>query len=118
MKNATLTREQDYATSLPEIIQEIGPMLNAQVESEESNRRLSQASLDALREAGLLRLFLPKTLGGIEADPITVAKAVEAVSQYNAAAGWSMMVANIASWWCGRLPEKGVDEVYSNGADT
>ena len=118
MKNATLSLETDFRTNFSETVHEIGPMLNAQVDAEEANRRISQFSLNALREAGLLRLFLPQSLGGIEAEPLTVAKAVEAVSRHNAAAGWTMMVANISAWWCARLSDQGVEEVYADGADT
>ena len=117
MKNATLSPEPDV-TNLFETIHEIGPLLNAKVDEEEANRRISESSLNALREAGLLRLFLPKSLGGIEAEPLTVAKAVEAVSLHNATAGWTMMVANVSSWWCARLSAQGVEEVYADGADT
>ena len=63
-------------------------------------------------------LFLPKSLGGIEAEPLAVAKAVEAVSRHNATAGWTMMVANVSSWWCARLSAQGIEEVYADGADT
>jgi hypothetical protein len=57
MKNATLSPEQDYTTNLSETIHEIGSLLNAKVDEEEANRRISESSLNALREAGLLRLF-------------------------------------------------------------
>ena len=118
MKNATLSPEQDYATNLSETIHEIGPLLSSKVDEEEANRRISESSLNALREAGLLRLFLPKSLGGIEAEPLAVAKAVEAVARHNATAGWTMMVANVSSWWCARLSAQGIEEVYADGADT
>ena len=29
-----------------------------------------------------------------------------------------MMVANVSSWWCARLSDQGVEEVYADGADT
>jgi len=101
-----------------EAITEIGPTLSQYVEQEESSRRLSQPVLDALREAGLFRLFLPKSLGGSETDPLTTAKAVEEIARFNTAAGWSMMVANTSTWWCKRLSEKGIEEVYRDGPDT
>jgi alkylation response protein AidB-like acyl-CoA dehydrogenase len=65
------------------------------VEEEENNRRLSPNVLSALEEAGFHRLFTPKSLGGLEADPVTVAELVEEISLHNTAAGWSMMVANV-----------------------
>ena len=96
----------------------IGPVISQFVDEEENNRRLSEPVLNSLREAGFHRLFLPKSLGGLEADPVTTAKLVEEVARHNTSAGWSMMVANVSTWWCSRLPEKGIEEIYKNGPDT
>ena len=104
--------------TLLEKVNEIGPVISQYIDEGENNRRISKPVLQALREAGFLRLFLPKSLGGMEADPLTVAKVVEEVARYNTAAGWSMMVANVSTWWCNRLPERGVEEIYKNGPDT
>ena len=71
---------------------EIGPAISKNIEEDESNRRISKSVLQVLREAGFLKMFLPESLGGIEADPLTTAKVVEQVARHNTAAGWSMMV--------------------------
>ena len=105
-------------TTLLETASQIGPALSQYIDEDENNRRVSKPVLHALREAGFLRLFLPKSLGGIEADPLTTAKVVEEVARHNTAAGWSMMVANVSTWWCNRLPEKGIEEIYKDGPDT
>jgi alkylation response protein AidB-like acyl-CoA dehydrogenase len=104
--------------TLLEKASEVGPVISQYIDEDENKRRISKPVLQALREAGFLRLFLPKSLGGIEADPLTVAKVVEEVARYNTAAGWSIMVANVSTWWCNRLPEKGIEEIYKNGPDT
>jgi alkylation response protein AidB-like acyl-CoA dehydrogenase len=96
----------------------IGPVISKYIEEEENNRRLSTPVFQVLRDAGFHRLYLPLSLGGQEADPLTVVKLVEEVSGYNTAAGWSMMVANVSSWWCSRLPAEGIEEIYKNGPDT
>lgn len=97
---------------------ETGPLINQNIDTDEKNRRISKTTLQVLKEAGFLKLFLPKSLGGIEADPFTTANVVEEVSRHNTAAGWSIMVANISSWWCARLTEKGINEIFASGADT
>src|SRR5678816_3625510 len=61
--------------------------------------------------------FLPKSLGGLEADPLTVAKIVEEVASYNTAAGWSLMVANTTLLMLSRIPEKGIEEILGNNPD-
>jgi alkylation response protein AidB-like acyl-CoA dehydrogenase len=103
---------------LLESARKIGPVISQYVDEEENNRRLSQPVIDELRKSGFLKLFVPKSLGGLEADPLTTARMVEEVAHFNTAAGWSMMVANVSTWWNSRLPEKGVEKVYKNGPDT
>jgi indole-3-acetate monooxygenase len=104
--------------NLQKKINQIGPDLEKNIAEEENRRMLSEPVMSALKENGLLRLFLPESLGGLEADPLTVAKLVEQVSAFSAAAGWSMMVANISSWWCGRLSAKGIEEIFQDGPHT
>lgn len=97
---------------------EMGPVISQYIDEEENNRRLSRQVLDTMRKAGFYRLFMPKSLGGLESDPVKTAELVEEVARHNTAAGWSMMVANVSTWWCSRLPEKGIEEIYKDGADT
>lgn len=100
-----------------ETVKEIGPFIAQHVESEQLNRRLSEPVLNALREAGLYKLYLPASLGGIESDPVTTATLVEKVAQFNTAAAWSMMVANISAWFCCPFPEKGIETIYKGEQD-
>jgi alkylation response protein AidB-like acyl-CoA dehydrogenase len=62
-------------------------------------------------------LFLPKSLGGLEIDPLTTAKLVEEVARYNTAAAWSLMVANTTLPMLSRIPEKGIEEIFNNNPD-
>jgi len=105
-------------SSLYDELDKIADILKQNVSHEQENRRISPEVLNALRSAGFLRLFLPKSLGGLEVDPLTAAKLVEEVGKYNTTAAWAMMVANTAIWWCNRLPAAGVEEIFSDGADT
>jgi alkylation response protein AidB-like acyl-CoA dehydrogenase len=50
------------------------------VETTERERRLARPVIDALRAAGLFRLFTPRALGGLEIDPVNFARVVEQVS--------------------------------------
>ena len=67
-------------------------LLGEHINEEENNGRLSSTVVSALREAGFYKLFLPVSLGGLEAAPLSVAKVVEEVASHNTAAGWSLMV--------------------------
>jgi indole-3-acetate monooxygenase len=103
---------------LAKLVGEIQPILSKCIEEETENRRLSPHVFEAMKKAGLFKLYLPKSLGGSETDPLTTAHITEKVASHNTAAGWSMMVANTSAWWCNRLSEKGIEEIYKDGADT
>ncbi len=118
METLTTPATSTMEKNLIQVARELGPVISQHIDEEENNRRISQPVLQTLREAGFLRLFLPKSLGGIETDPITMAKLVEEVARHNTAAGWSMMVANTSTWWCNRLSDKGIEEIFKDGPDT
>jgi alkylation response protein AidB-like acyl-CoA dehydrogenase len=73
--------------------------------------------INALRNAGFFKLYLPKSLGGLEADPVTTARVVEEVASHNTAAGWSLMVGNTTTFIGSRISEQGVGEIFGNNPD-
>lgn len=98
--------------SLFQAVTRIAPVISVNMEQDEQNGRLSKTIIDELRAAGFYRLFLPSSLGGWESDPLTAAKLIEQVARHNAAAAWSIMVANASAWWSRCFPEKTVEEMF------
>lgn len=111
--SSTSAKEKD----LVKIASELSSILSENTTEEENNGRLSATVVHALKDAGFYKLYLPKSLGGHEAEPLTVAKVVEEVAKHNTAAGWSLMVANTTLTMAGRLPEKGIEEIFSSDND-
>jgi alkylation response protein AidB-like acyl-CoA dehydrogenase len=103
--------------TLLDAAREIAPIIEKHKDEAERERRLSKPVLDALRETGLLRMATPKSLGGLETDPITRALVVEEVSRHCSAAGWTLE--NPVDWafFCSRLPDEGAEEIHANGGD-
>jgi indole-3-acetate monooxygenase len=64
----------------------------------ERERHLSKVILDGLRDAALLGLLTPQSLGGRESDPVTVARVIEHVAGHDSAAGWALMIGDSADW--------------------
>jgi indole-3-acetate monooxygenase len=102
---------------LAKTARQIGPEISKYVEEDETNRRLSPPVVKALRDAGFFKLFLPKALGGMEADPVTAARVIEEVASHHTAAGWSLMVANTIPMMLVRLPDEGISTLYGNNPD-
>jgi indole-3-acetate monooxygenase len=99
--------------NLLQVDSQLASVLGQNITEEENNGRLSSSVTTALKQAGFYELFLPKSLGGLEADPLSVAKLVEEVAKYNTAAGWSLMVANTTLTMAGRISETGIDEIFT-----
>lgn len=63
----------------------------------EQQRRLPAPVVDALRDAGVLRMCVPAAYGGPEVDPPTMLEVIERVSRADGAAGWCTMIASTTS---------------------
>jgi indole-3-acetate monooxygenase len=95
----------------------IGPLLRQHAEEGERARRLSPEVFGALKEARLFRLLLPRSLGGLEVDPLTCASVIEEVARYDSAAGWALQAGNSGGWWSARLATEGAEEIYGDDPD-
>jgi len=119
METATIPTPGIKASSnqIIDTVNDIARVLSQHIDEEEKQGRLSSEVVSRLKEVGFFKLFLPRSLGGLELDPVTTAKVVEGVATYNTAAGWSLMVANTSVLMGSRLPEKGIDEIFGNNPD-
>jgi alkylation response protein AidB-like acyl-CoA dehydrogenase len=58
----------------------------------DADRRLPRQVAHAFAENGLYRIAAPESYSGEEADPITQIETIEAVSRFDGAAGWNLMI--------------------------
>lgn len=103
--------------TLVEAARRIAPVIQEHREEAERERRLSRPVLDALHEAGLLRMFTPRSLGGLEAPPVTRALVSEELAAHDTAAAWTLFNPLDWAYLCARLPDQGVEEIYGGGGD-
>lgn len=100
--------------TLIEAVERIGPIITAHREEAERERRLSKPVLDAMVEAGLFRMLVPRSLGGLEVAPQTYARVVEAVSRHDSTAGWALCNPGAFAFGCFRLPDQGAEEIFGS----
>ncbi len=84
----------------------------------ETEQRLPPELVEEFRAAGFYSLVMPRSMGGLQADPLTYQRVVELLAEGLGSAGW-----NVANNGVGQLitlgyPDEGVREIYANGADT
>jgi indole-3-acetate monooxygenase len=70
----------------------LAPALRAAADEVESARSLSEPLVQAMVDAGIYRMFLPRALGGGEVEPLTYFDVMEALSRADSTAGWSVLI--------------------------
>ena len=64
------------------------PVLERDAEAGERAGSISRDALAAMQRAGAFRMTMPRSLGGLEAHPVTQYEVIEALSEADGAAGW------------------------------
>src|SRR4051794_24177992 len=102
------------ATSFIDAAKGLASQIQASAEEIELSRRLPLPLVEAMAQAGLFRLWIPRTLGGEEADPMTLVRVVEEVSRADGAAGWCMAIGGEYGAFGGYLPVEAAREIYGS----
>ncbi len=84
----------------------------------EREQRLPKPLVEELRAAGFYRMVIPRTLGGLEADPLTYLRVVELLAEGAGSVGWNLANNSVGQLVTLGLPDEGVHEIYAHGADT
>src|SRR5690348_9489631 len=84
MPTATADRIVPYL----EAIQNLSSLIAQNRASSDRDRHISQSVYDKLADAGLFRLWLPKSLGGPELAPVEFLTVVEAAAALDGSVGW------------------------------
>src|ERR1700733_10911660 len=82
----------------------LAPLILAAREEGERIRHVPPEIANALAEAGLLQMYLPRPMGGQELAPLTVFRAIEALSRADGSVGWCAMLATDISLFMGWPP--------------
>jgi alkylation response protein AidB-like acyl-CoA dehydrogenase len=94
----------------------IRPIIEGDAERSEAERTLPMTSVNALYDAGLLSMCVPRVFGGQEADPLTQTEVYEAISAMDGSAGWCLVIgASAAGMAGGMLSDRAVAEVFKEG---
>jgi alkylation response protein AidB-like acyl-CoA dehydrogenase len=102
------------ASSFIDAAKGLAPRIQASAEEIEQSRRLPLPLVEAMAQAGLFRLWIPRALGGEEADPMTLVRVVEEVSRADGAAGWCIAIGGENGAFGGYLPAEAAREIYGS----
>jgi alkylation response protein AidB-like acyl-CoA dehydrogenase len=104
-------------------VRALEPLIREYAPQAERARRLAQPVSDALRDAGVFRMFRPASRGdGLELDPVTAFRVFEELSRIDSSVGWNVANANAAevlvAWYSDHVTEEvcGSPETVMAGA--
>jgi len=110
MSKATEDRVSPYL----EAIKNLSPLIAQHRQSSDRDRHINQNVYNKLADAGLFRLWLPKSLGGPELSPIEFLTVVEAIAALDGAVGWLVGNGGGMSRAGGYLPETTARKLFAD----
>lgn len=90
------------------------PTIRANAAWSAENRRLHDETVQALVDAGVFRMRIPKRYGGYEADAKTMVAVADQLAQIDGSVAWVVSCSWIASWGLGMFPDSVQDEVFAD----
>jgi 3-hydroxy-9,10-secoandrosta-1,3,5(10)-triene-9,17-dione monooxygenase len=98
--------------SLLERATALQPLLRKNATACERDRRLPDENVDALEEAGLLDVIVPRRVGGPGESMATLLAVAAALGQGCASTAWVQTLLNVTTWAAARLPAAGREEIF------
>jgi alkylation response protein AidB-like acyl-CoA dehydrogenase len=93
------------ATQLPlDAARKLAPMIRSCADQIEADRELPQTLFEALADAGLFQLALPRALGGAEIDLPTYVQVLEEIGKADASTAWIVNQCAIFATYAARMP--------------
>jgi len=91
------------------------PMLRETASATESDRRLSPAHFEALSEAGVFRMCMPRRFGGYEADFQTQCDVLAEIARGCPSSSWVSTIFSAMGWLTAVFPDEAQEEVFADG---
>lgn len=101
-------------TDLLDRARALAPGIAARSDEIEAARRLPKDIAEAMAEAGLYGLAVPRTLGGAEAPPAMIAEVIETIAQGDASAAWCLMIGITTGLNAVYLPQTVARAIYGD----
>jgi alkylation response protein AidB-like acyl-CoA dehydrogenase len=116
---ATVESSVDTATpdaaELVARVRELQPLLAKNAAVGEQDRKVAEESIQALTDAGIFRITIPKRYGGYQTSMRTMLDISGAVAEADGGTAWIVTLINVCNWMASLFPAQAQDEVF--GAD-
>jgi indole-3-acetate monooxygenase len=95
-----------------EAARKLVPMIRSCADQTEAERELPRPLFEALADAGLFHLVLPRSLGGAELDLPTYVQVIEEIGKADASTGWIVNQGGIFATYAARMPPAAARKIW------
>jgi alkylation response protein AidB-like acyl-CoA dehydrogenase len=92
----------------------LAPRVRACAEEIEAARELPRALFEALADAGLFHLLVPRSLGGRELDPPTYIQVIEELGKADASTAWAVNQGAVYATYAARMPHEAARAIWTD----
>jgi alkylation response protein AidB-like acyl-CoA dehydrogenase len=109
----TVASQDVAASDLPARAESLIPLVDEQAQAAEEKGALTDAVVEEFHRTGLISMWVPRSLGGAELDPVSSLEVIEQISYADPSAGWVLMAAALATGTgAAYLQDSAVNELY------
>ncbi len=114
--NPTVDDESSAAvlSALMGRIEKIRPILLANAQEGEENRRVSEESIEALAGAGVFKVSLPSRYGGYGLGHRAAMEVGREVARADGGTAWVVSLINSGAWYTRVFPEQAQDDIFAS----
>ena len=99
-----MTLDNVESAALLEAVRKLVPMIRSCADEIDRDRELPRPLFEALADAGVFHMALPRSLGGTEIDLPTYTQIIEEIGKADASTGWVVNQGAIFATYAGRMP--------------
>jgi alkylation response protein AidB-like acyl-CoA dehydrogenase len=114
----TTLSEEDPMTTSEELVaraEALQPLIREHAAKTEADRRVATECMEAIGQAGLFEVSVPKRYGGHEATLRTMLDVSAAIAEADGSTGWVVALTNVCNWMTSLFPQRAQDEVFGAG---
>ena len=109
------TATQTETKTLLERADAIAPIVEEDLDEAERERRLTDRTFEVMKDEGLLGVWVPESLGGLESTPREGFELFEAVARIHGSAAWNLWIWSTGAALSSSSSEESIAESYADG---
>ncbi|MEV0041025.1 acyl-CoA dehydrogenase family protein [Streptomyces sp. NPDC050804] len=111
-----MTTSQENLAVVLDAIRKISPALRENSKTAESQRWITEESIELLKEAGVFRVAVPERFGGLDLPAADQAEVLSEIARSCGSTGWVASVWMSSTWIASLYPDKAQEEIFANGS--